>query len=74
MKFNLGDAVIFDGNRKGKIVGFEIMNTVKGKDFNTPNYPGWENNTNIRYQIMPTDNGERLYGSMRSEKELTKIS
>ena len=74
-KFSIGDKVLFDNNRVGEIVGFEVLNVLiehKGKYLQGA-YPDDEDNTNIRYQIKPIDGGERLYGSMRLEKTLKPL-
>lgn len=75
-KYNVGDKVIFDGDRAGEIVGFEIHSTMKEPGYKKPNYPQYANNTQVRYQIKPTDSKEDIYpyGSMRNESELTLIT
>lgn len=74
IKYNIGDKVVFDGNRTGEIVGFEIANTVTEPDYKKRHYHWCKDNTQVRYQIKPIDGGERLYGSMREESTLTLIT
>ena len=69
-KYNIGDFILFDGTRRGQIVGFEILNTVKEPKYTRPNYPQYKDNTQIRYQIKPVDDGPKLYGSMRCEDDI----
>jgi len=73
-KYSIGDKVVFDIDRVGEIVGFEIDNTLKEPGYKEPSYPQYENNTQVRYQIKPIDQGEKLYGSMREESTLTLIT
>lgn len=73
-KYSIGDKVVFDENRVGEIVGFEINNTMKEPGYKKPSYPQYENNTQVRYQIKPIDQKGVLYGSMRDESTLTLIT
>ena len=73
-KFSVGDTVIFDCTRRGRIVGFEILRTMREPDYTKPCYPQYKDNTEIRYQIEPVDGGERLYGSMRHEDVIARVT
>lgn len=71
-KYSIGDIVVFDGTRKGQIVGFEILHTMKEPDYTRPNYPQYKDHTEVRYQIKPVDGGQNLCGSMRHENDIAK--
>ena len=73
-KYSIGDKVIFDIDRVGEIVGFEIDNTVKEPGYKKLSYPQYKNNTKVCYQIKPIDQKGDLYGSMREEGTLTLIT
>lgn len=73
-KYNIGDKVIFDEDRIGEIVGFEIHCTLHEPGYTKPSYPQYANNTEVRYQIKPVDSGDKLYGSMREESKLTLVT
>ena len=73
-KYSIGDKVVFDVDRVGEIVGFEIDSTMKEPGYNKPSYPQYANNTMVRYQIKPIDQRGDLYGSMREESTLTLIT
>ena len=73
-KYSIGDKVVFDENRVGEIVGFEIDCTLREPGYKKPYHPQYENNTQVRYQIKPIDQKGDLYGSMREESTLTLIT
>ena len=73
-KYSIGDKVVFDMDRVGEIVGFEIDSTLEEPGYKKPYFPEFKNHTRVRYQIKPIDQKGDLYGSMREESTLTLIT
>ena len=57
-KYSVGDIVLFDGNRKGKIVSFEIRATLSL--------------IHITYKIHPVDDPPMSF-TLRYESEIVKV-
>lgn len=60
-KYNIGDVVVFDEDRIGEIIGIEYQQ-LAGKLQYTEN--------GAKYQIMPLNPPDKLYGDMRKEKDI----
>lgn len=72
-KYNIGDTVLFDGYRTGKIVGYEIVCCIIENGSEEPYHPECKDNILVKYQIRPTDGLGILYGPMRREDKIKRV-